>query len=140
VSTPDEVEDEVRADFFGKMLTPILSSIIHKATARSGGFGAPSAAPAVRRRVETKQRRRESIKNQIVGLFPTPDHAARERLLGHNLIGHLVNEIAKSSSVANARSDRRCHTEVMSQKGRFAGRAPTASIQLHSELRGALSA
>jgi hypothetical protein len=107
VSTPDEVQDEVRGRFFGKMIKPILSSIIDKATARSGGFGVPSAAPAVCRRVETKQRWRASIKNQVVGLFPTPNHAARERLLGHNLIGHLVNEIAKPSSVANAKSDRR---------------------------------
>src|SRR5262245_61528553 len=51
--------------------------------------------------------------NQVVGLFPTPVMRV-ERLLGDDLIGRLLKEIAPSGAIANAKSDRLAHSEIMS--------------------------
>jgi uncharacterized protein (TIGR02466 family) len=51
--------------------------------------------------------------SQVVGLFPTPIMRI-ERLLGDELIGRLLKEIAPAGSIANAKSDQLSHSEIMS--------------------------
>jgi uncharacterized protein (TIGR02466 family) len=53
---------------------------------------------------------------QVIGLFPTPIMRV-ERLLDEQLIGRLVGEIA-TANVANAKSGKLAHTEIMSPKSR----------------------
>src|SRR5262245_8801870 len=58
-----------------------------------------------------------SIMSQVVGLFPTPIMRI-ERLLGDELIGRLLKEIAPAGSIANAKSDQLSHSEIMSLQAR----------------------
>jgi uncharacterized protein (TIGR02466 family) len=51
--------------------------------------------------------------SQVVGLFPTPIMRI-ERLLGDDLLSRLLEDIAPTGAVANAKSDRLSHSEIMS--------------------------
>jgi uncharacterized protein (TIGR02466 family) len=55
----------------------------------------------------------ELNRNQVVGLFPIPIMRV-ERLIAGDLVRRLANEIKTSSTMANAKSDRLSHTEIMS--------------------------
>src|SRR5262245_19163549 len=59
------------------------------------------------------ERRRLTFMSQVVGLFPVPIMRA-ERLLGDDLIKQMLDELAEPGEVANAKSDHRSHSEIMS--------------------------
>jgi len=56
---------------------------------------------------------------EVVGLFPIPIMRV-ERLLGGDLVGRMAKDIMTSSRVANAKSDRLSHSEIMSPRSKEA--------------------
>jgi uncharacterized protein (TIGR02466 family) len=55
--------------------------------------------------------------SHVIGLFPTPVMRA-ERLLGDDLIADIIGELTAAGTVANAKSDRLSHTEIMSPRAK----------------------
>jgi uncharacterized protein (TIGR02466 family) len=55
--------------------------------------------------------------SEVVRLFPTPIMRV-ERLLSGDLVGELVDDITTSTMIANAKSDRLSHTEIMNPQAK----------------------